>query len=82
MPHHQKRKQTLEAQRWDHAQINASDDVSMVAQERPPTLQGSLRCGIWSLSGHSELWQAVRPADLWVHGVIPLISFLVLGVWA
>jgi hypothetical protein len=29
----------------------------------------SLRCGIWSLSGHSGLWQAVRPADLWVHGL-------------
>jgi hypothetical protein len=28
----------------------------------------SLRCGIWSLSGHSGLWQAVRPpGDLWVH---------------
>jgi hypothetical protein len=29
----------------------------------------SLRCGIWSLSGHSGLRQAVRPADLWVHGL-------------
>ena len=29
----------------------------------------SLRCGIWSLSGHSGLWQAVRSADLWVHGL-------------
>jgi hypothetical protein len=24
----------------------------------------SLRCRIWSLSGHNGLWQAVRPADL------------------
>ncbi len=30
----------------------------------------SLRCGIWSLSVHSGLWQAVRPADLWVHGLV------------
>ncbi|MET4426534.1 hypothetical protein ABIB87_009111 [Bradyrhizobium sp. JR18.2] len=29
----------------------------------------SLRYGIWSLSEHSGLWQAVRPADLWVHGL-------------
>jgi len=29
----------------------------------------SLRCGIWSLSGHGGLWQAERPADLWVHGL-------------
>ncbi len=29
----------------------------------------SLRCAIWSLSGHSGLWQADRPADLWVHGL-------------
>src|ERR1700737_4273084 len=29
----------------------------------------SLRCGIWLLSGHSGLWRAVRPADLWVHGL-------------
>jgi len=29
----------------------------------------SVRYGIWSLSGHSGLWQAVRPADLWVHGL-------------
>ncbi len=27
----------------------------------------SVRCGIWSLSGHSGLWRAVRPADLRVH---------------
>jgi len=30
----------------------------------------SLRCGVWSLSGHSGLGQAERPADLWVHGLI------------
>ncbi len=30
----------------------------------------SVRCGIWSLSEHSGLWQAIRPADLWVHGLI------------
>ena len=29
----------------------------------------SLRYGSWSLSGHSGLWQAVCPADLWVHGL-------------
>jgi fido (protein-threonine AMPylation protein) len=29
----------------------------------------SLRCGVWSLSGHSGLWQAERPVDLWVHGL-------------
>ena len=29
----------------------------------------SVRCGIWSLSEHSGLWQAIRPADLWVHGL-------------
>ena len=29
----------------------------------------SLRCAIWSLSGHSGLWQAKRPGDLWVHGL-------------
>ena len=29
----------------------------------------SLRCGIWSAIGGSGLWQAVRPADLWVHGL-------------
>src|SRR5258706_15933712 len=29
----------------------------------------SLRYGIWSLSGHSGLWQAVRPADLRVRGL-------------
>jgi hypothetical protein len=29
----------------------------------------SLRCGVWSLSGHSGLWQAKRPGDLWVHGL-------------
>jgi hypothetical protein len=29
----------------------------------------SLRCGIWSLSGHSGLWPAERPVDLWVHGL-------------
>ena len=30
----------------------------------------SLRCRIWSLSVYSGLWQAVRPADLWVHGLV------------
>jgi EAL domain-containing protein (putative c-di-GMP-specific phosphodiesterase class I) len=29
----------------------------------------SVRCGIWSLSEHSGLRQAIRPADLWVHGL-------------
>jgi Phasin protein len=29
----------------------------------------SLRCAIWSLSGHSGLWPAERPIDLWVHGL-------------
>ena len=29
----------------------------------------SLRRRIWSLSGHSGLRQAVRPADLWGHGL-------------
>jgi hypothetical protein len=24
----------------------------------------------WSSSGHSGLWQAVSPADLWVHGLV------------
>jgi len=28
----------------------------------------SLRCGIRLLTGHSGLWRAIRPADLWVHG--------------
>jgi hypothetical protein len=28
----------------------------------------SMRCGTWSLSEHSGLLRAVRPADLWVHG--------------
>jgi hypothetical protein len=28
-----------------------------------------LCCGIWSPSEHSGLWQAVRPTDLWVHGL-------------
>jgi hypothetical protein len=30
----------------------------------------SLPCGIWSLSGHSGLWPAERPVDLWVHGLV------------
>ena len=30
----------------------------------------SLRCAIWSLSGHSGLWPAERPVDLWVHGLL------------
>jgi hypothetical protein len=30
----------------------------------------SLRRRICSLSGHSGLWQADRPADLWVHGLV------------
>jgi hypothetical protein len=30
----------------------------------------SLHRRIWSLSGPSGLRQAVRPADLWVHGLI------------
>jgi hypothetical protein len=29
----------------------------------------SLCRGIWSLSGHSGLRQAVHPANLWVHGL-------------
>ena len=29
----------------------------------------SLRCGIWSRSGHSGLWPAERYVDLWVHGL-------------
>src|SRR3981189_1354161 len=29
----------------------------------------SLLSGIWSLSGHSGLWQIVRPAELWVRGL-------------
>ena len=30
----------------------------------------SLHCAIWSLSGHSGLWPAERPVDLWVHGLV------------
>jgi len=41
----------------------------------------SLRCRIWSLSGHSGLRQADRPADLWVHGlVINLKTAKALGI--
>ncbi len=35
----------------------------------------SLRYGIWSLSEHSGLWRAVRPADLWVHGLASKAGF-------
>jgi DNA-binding transcriptional LysR family regulator len=31
-----------------------------------------LHCGISSLSWHSGLWQAERPANLWVHGLVRL----------
>jgi hypothetical protein len=34
----------------------------------------SLRDGIWSLSGHSGLWPAERPEDLWVHGLDNCVS--------
>src|SRR6266849_5394495 len=41
----------------------------------------SLRCGIWSaigvypLSGYSGVWQADRPADLWVHALIHFAQY-------
>ncbi|MFZ0196026.1 MAG: hypothetical protein WAL14_14545, partial [Pseudolabrys sp.] len=40
----------------------------------------SVRCGNWSLSGHSGLWRAVRPADLWVHGLALLWQILAEGM--
>ena len=36
--HHEKRKQTLECQRRNHAEIDRSDSFRMVAQECPPGL--------------------------------------------
>jgi hypothetical protein len=48
----------------------------------------SLRCGIWSLPGHSGLCQADRPADLWVHGLWFALAlndgrplFVFAGIW-
>src|SRR5262245_52532281 len=39
MAHDQKRKQVLERQGRDHAEIDRHDAVRMVAQERPPRLR-------------------------------------------
>jgi hypothetical protein len=39
-----------------------------------PKKLGSIYQTLWSLSGHSGLWPAERPVDLWVHGLIKLFS--------
>jgi hypothetical protein len=36
---HEKRKQALECQRWNHAKVDRRDGVCMVAQECPPSLR-------------------------------------------
>src|SRR6185437_5495314 len=37
--HHEKRKQALERQSWNHAKIDCRDSEWMVAQECPPSLR-------------------------------------------
>jgi hypothetical protein len=36
-------------------------------------------CAILTLSGDSGLWQVVRRPDLWIHGLVSVVSFLALS---
>src|SRR6476469_1439285 len=52
---------------WLHP--NASQIGQILLAPRAPFHDISLRCAIWSLSGHCGLWPAERPVYLWVHGL-------------
>ena len=43
MAYNEKRKQALECQRWNHAEIDRRDGGRMVAQECPPSLPDLLQ---------------------------------------
>ena len=55
--HHEKRKQALECQRWNHAEIDRRDGVRMVAQECPPSLR-------WRPSSPDHVFGDRRLGDL------------------
>ena len=57
MAHDEKRKQTLERQRWNHAEIDRRDGFRLVVQERPPSLR-------WRPSAPDHIFGDRRLSDL------------------
>ena len=68
------REEALEVHAWNHAQVNRSDRLRMVTQERPPALQGRMSPSDHRL-GHRQLDAALQ---LVIDGAQPEIVLEVL----